>query len=289
MEDFSFYDELISLSENKQNEIQNKNDNKIENDKDCKHENKNTDKGIIICMDCGQELEENLSSDKEWRYYGQNDNKYNSDPNRVQIRKSEEKNIYPDLEGLGFSEVLIDEADKLYTEITRGKILRGNSRKSVILGCIFHAYKKTKNPQTIDNLIKNFGIERKRALKGLKSVGLKIPKSYRLGNNDISTINLIKEIVSKFDGNEEQVKQICDIYEKLKDKIEKLKDDIKNKPEKLNKCRPQSVASSIVYYWILKNKKNISCKEFAEKVELSEITINKIVKEIKSILETESD
>jgi transcription initiation factor TFIIIB Brf1 subunit/transcription initiation factor TFIIB len=86
-------------------------------------------------------------------------------------------------------------------------------------------------------------------------------------------MNLIKEIVEKFDGTEDQIKQISEIYEKIKDKSEKL-----------NKSRPQSVASAIVYYWILKNKKNITCKEFAEKVDLSELTINKIIKEIENIL-----
>ena len=281
MSEFSFYDELINLS-NKNNDIKNTTEKTINNnleEKTCQHENKNLEKGISICIDCGEELSENLSTDKEWRYYGQNDTKYNSDPNRVQMRKTEEKNIYNDVENFGFSEILVDEANKIYSDITKtpnfakGKILRGNSRKSVILACIFHAYKISNNPQSIDKLIKIFGIERKSALKGLKFVNLKAPKKYKLRTTYITPMNLIKEIVEKFDGTEDQIKQISEIYEKIKDKSEKL-----------NKSRPQSVASAIVYYWILKNKKNITCKEFAEKVDLSELTINKIIKEIENIL-----
>ena len=58
---------------------------------------------------------------------------------------------------------------------------------------------------------------------------------------------------------------------------------VKNKSSKLNRARPRSLSSSIVYYWILKNSINISLKEFSKKVELSELTIQKNIKEITNV------
>ena len=46
-----------------------------------------------------------------------------------------------------------------------------------------------------------------------------------------------------------------------------------------------SVASGIVYYWIIIKNKDISLKDFAKKVSLSELTINKISKKIVEIVE----
>ena len=79
--------------------------------------------------------------------------------------------------------------------------------------------------------------------------------------------------MDKFSGTDEQKAEVFDIYEK-----------IKNKSSKINRSRPQSTASGIVYFWICKKNINISLKEFAKKVELSELTISKIVKEICRIL-----
>ena len=62
---------------------------------------------------------------------------------------------------------------------------------------------------------------------------------------------------------------------------------IKNKSSILNRSRHQSVASGIVRYYILITGKNISMQDFKSKVNLSELTINRIVKEIARILGNE--
>ena len=54
----------------------------------------------------------------------------------------------------------------------------------------------------------------------------------------------------------------------------------------MNRSRPQSIASGLVRYYILLRKKDISMDEFRVKVDLSELTIIRIVKEIARILET---
>lgn len=243
-----------------------------ENPNRCSHENFIEEKGTRICVNCGEELEFNIENDKEWRYYGQTDTKHNSDPNRVHMRKSEDRNIFKDVENLGFSESIIAKANKIYSQVTNGKIFRGNSRRAIVFACVFHAYKIVGRPQSHDRLIKIFNLNRKTGLKGLKHVNLYAPRDSKLRTTYIAPINLVEEIMEQFGATSDQVQEIIDIYNKIKDRSPKL-----------NRSRPQSVASSIVYYWIKIKKKNITLKEFAKKVGLSELTINKIVKEINEI------
>ena len=79
----------------------------------------------------------------------------------------------------------------------------------------------------------------------------------------------------EFSANQNDINQVIYLYNTLKTK----------KSEILSRSRPQSIASGIIRYYIIKNNKEISMDDFREKVNLSELTINKIVKEITRILE----
>lgn len=241
----------------------------------CMHENAITEKGIIICIDCGEETQRKITHDKEWRYYGQGDNKNSSDPNRVQIRKVDDRGIFKDVENLGFSEKIIAKANKIYAQVTNGKIFRGNSRKAVVFACIFHAYKLQGKPQSHERLIKIFSLNRKTGLKGLKFVNLYAPKNSDIRTTYITPVNLVDEIMEQFNATKEQKEEVIELY-----------NQVKNKSSRLNRSRPQSVASAIVYYWICLKHKEISLHDFTQKVTLSELTVQKIAKEIAEVLET---
>ncbi len=241
----------------------------------CFHENVISEKGVSVCVDCGEEIHNKISHDKEWRYYGQSDTKHVSDPNRVQLRKIEERSIFRDVENLGFSESIIAKANKIYSDVTQGKIFRGNSRKAIVFACVFHAYKMSGKPQSHDRLIQIFNLNRKTGLRGLKYVNLNAPKESKIRTTYITAKNLIDEIMEKFSATKDQTNEVMELYEK-----------VKNKSSRLNRCRPSSLASSLVYYWICIKGKEITVKDFAKKVVLSELTINKIAKEISEVLET---
>lgn len=241
----------------------------------CSHDNVITEKSVTVCVDCGEEIQQKISHNKEWRYYGQNDTKRISDPNRVQLRKTEERSIFKDVENLGFSENIIAKANKIYAQVTKGKIFRGNSRKAIVFACIFHAYKMSGKPQSHERLIRIFNLNRKTGLRGLKYVNLYAPKDSKIRTTYITPINLVDEIMEQFSATTEQKQEVIELYRK-----------IKNKSSRLNRSRPQSVASGIVYYWICMKKKDISLKDFTEKVTLSELTVNKIAKEIAEVLGT---
>lgn len=246
------------------------------NNSDCEHKEYITELSIKICTNCGKELEKEINYDKEWRFYPAKDNKIQSDTTRCHMRKNDVRTIHKDLENLGFNSKIINTANELYQQVTQGKIYRGNSRKSIVFACVFSAFKMNNNPQTCDNLIRIFNLKRKVGLKGLKHIHLNIEKDTQIQNIRITPYHIIMDIMQKFimtDPN--QVSEVQSIYE-----------FVKNKSSILNRSRPNSTAAGILYYYILKNNKSITLKQFSKEIELSELTIKKIVKQIDLIYGT---
>lgn len=273
MTDFSLFD--LALDEYNNKDSESKEDKEITKDVEefCKHYNVIEESGIVCCSDCGIEMEKNIFHEKEWRYYGQSDNKRSNDPNRVHLRKMEERNIYKDVENMGFSDKIVALANQIYIQVTKGQIFRGNSRKAIIFAAIFHSFKIQGKVQSHENLIKVFKLDRKNALKGLKHVNLNVPKDSIIHTTYITPINLVDDIMDKFNATPEQKQEVKDLYEK-----------IKNKSSKINRSRPQSISCSIVFFWVCYRGLDISLKEFASKTELSELTISKIAREISDVL-----
>lgn len=271
MDDFSTFDNALNEYEAKNNKIE------LETGV-CKHCETVKDGDIISCVACGEVIKKVIAHDREWRYYGTNDSKRVNDPSRVQIRKIENRSIHKDVENLGFSESIVNEADKLYSQVTNGSIYRGNSRKAIVFACIFHSYKMHNNHQTPEKLITLFGLDRKNGLKGLKIVNVNAPKNSPIHASSITPVHIIKDIMNKFQANDSMVDEVVSLY-----------GNIKNRSSKLNRSRPQSVAAALTYYWICHKGIDISLKDFAKKVSLSELTISKNAKEISQVLHTNSD
>lgn len=242
---------------------------------ECMHPDVSNDNGIVSCTECGLELQKIISYEKDWRYYGSDDTRKNSDPNRCHIRKIEDKSIFKDVETFGFSEKVVNMANDIYTEVTKGKIYRGNSRKAIIFGCIFHSIKIHGKMYSCEALRSIFKLDKKIILKGLKHVNLNSPKNGTIVNRYVTPIELVNEYITKFTHSKEDIEAIVEIYEK-----------IKNKSSMINRSRPQSVASSIIYYHFSKKfgSNNFAVKDFIKKIKLSELTVNKINKEIARIL-----
>jgi transcription initiation factor TFIIIB Brf1 subunit/transcription initiation factor TFIIB len=270
-EDFSLFDELFS-------ELYSNNSSPLyTSDDECKHLETVKESDSVICIDCGMEITKNLIYEKDWRYYGYNDSRKGADPNRCHIRKPEEKTIYKDVEHVGFSDKITNMANDIYSQVTKGKIYRGNSRKAIVFACIFHAYKISGKPQSCDSLRKIFNLERKTVLKGLKHVSLNAPKNSAVRTKYITPVELVEELMDRFGTTKEQKNEVIDLYTK-----------IRNKSSILNRSRPQSVASSLIYYYLstssTSNIEPFNIKDFIKKVELSELTVNKISKEISRVL-----
>jgi transcription initiation factor TFIIIB Brf1 subunit/transcription initiation factor TFIIB len=133
---------------------------------------------------------------------------------------------------------------------TNGQIFRGNSRRAIIFAAIFHAFKLIGKPQSHDKLIKIFDLNRKIGLKGLKHVNLNAPKDSLIHTTYITPEYLIEDIMDKFKANKEQKEEVVKLYY-----------SIKNKSSKINRSRPQSVASGLTYFWICHKGIDISLNE----------------------------
>ena len=275
-EEINFKDENIDIRNNEDNEDNEDNlkedrgDEKELSSNLCSHLNTINESGTFLCKDCGVEIAKVMSYEKDWRYYGSDDTRKNSDPNRCHIRKVEDKIIFRDVEYFWFSDKIVNTANDIYSQVTKGKIYRGNSRKAIIFGCVFHSIKLNGKSYSCESLREIFKLDRRIILRGLKHVNLNAPKSSQIKNKN-GTYELLDEYITKFGIKDKDRDEIIEIYNK-----------IKNKSTIINRSRPQSVISSLIYYFLCKKNgsNNVNIKDFIKKVNLSELTINKISKEI---------
>lgn len=270
MSEYDFFEEALSKFESEKNTTTSESESSS-----CLHEKTINDKNIFFCAECGEQICVEKNFEKEWRYYGDKDTKNHSNPTRVHMRKNDDKNIYKDVENMGFDENIVELANKIYHQVTKDKIKRGKSRKSIVFACVFEAYKLRDNPQTYDTIIDSFNIPKKSGLAGINHVSLYISKEMKSKTTYITPKHLIHNIMYKFKGaTEAQYEQVAKIYDK-----------IKNRNTKINRARPQSVAAGIVFYWLQKNNKSITLKEFTKVVNLSELTIKNMAKLVDEIIE----
>jgi hypothetical protein len=230
----------------------------------CLHETCTQEAGASVCTVCGMEVARGCAKEKT---------RVTLEPGRCQVRKVEEKSIHKDVENMNFSDQIVTIADKIFQDTTEGRILRGNSRRAVIFACVFHAFKLSGSPQSCDSLINMFNLERKAGLKGLKAVGLKAPKDSAIRTSHITAVDLIREIMRQFSATSDQTADVVNIYNR-----------VENCSTILNRSRPQSVASGIVFFYIRSEEKDIRLRDFAGVVKLSELTITKIAKEVARLL-----
>jgi hypothetical protein len=254
--EFDIYDAMFDHYSESQTSV---NDCESQTSVACTHKNIVNNGGSDICRSCGIELQKTTSHDKEWRYYGHSDGRHSNDPNRVQQRVDSDKTIFKDIEVMEFDKAIAESANELYIEITNGKI--------------FHAFKKLMQPQSHEVLCQKFGITKKIGLRGLKFINLNAPKTSGVHTAHITTSSIIGDIMNNIGSTESQKQEVISLYNL-----------IKNRSSKLNRSRPQSVACGLIYYWLKKEEINITLRDFSNKTDLSELTIQKITLEINSII-----
>jgi transcription initiation factor TFIIIB Brf1 subunit/transcription initiation factor TFIIB len=239
----------------------------------CFHTNIIENDGQNICEECGIMIDE-VSCDKDWRYYGSSDNRMSKDPTRCYKKKNDMRSIYKDVEGMSFSESIINNANKKYRSLVKDKIYRGNNRKALIVNCIFYSYKDQGEEVPIMDIARKFNIKKKTISEGMKlyTMNFSTDKHYTLPKD------LIIPILNK-----------VNIDMKYLTEIKKLCDSLHNKSDLLNRSNPNSVASAIVYLYICMNpeykkKLGLTKNKFADAVELSDITITKLVNDASKII-----
>lgn len=241
----------------------------------CDHSDTISTNGIEICTDCGLEVSNINVGEKDWRYYGDADNVNSSDPSRCQYRKKVDKGIKKELLKLGFSVEISNLADELYLLVTKGEIKRSNLRKGIMFACVFNAYKEKGTPQIPEELQKKFKIDRKNVSKGLTYFHLN--NTYKINSSYITIEDFIPKIMEKFNIKKNHI-----------DTVLNLSKTIKNSSSILIRSNPQSVSSSLVFYYLRKLNPDINITQFSSIVKLSEITILRLIGEIESVIDSEN-
>ena len=227
---------------------------------------------LRTCLECGLELSTELSNGPDRKvedrncYYTDN-----SSGIHCSYRKSDQKNIYKEIEQFNFPIEIVNIANKLYVSVVKDSNLRSPLRRAVVFACIFNAYKSIGDFKIPKELQKIFGISRSDMANGMKYFNLNIPKKFNISTIKIS--DYIPVIMKRFKVKDYHIVNAVRILEFVK-----LRSSL------LNSSCPQGVASAICFCYLKLAKKNVKCEDFSEISGLSKITIDKFERQISDVI-----
>lgn len=243
---------------------------------ECDHEVTVLENGVSICNKCYCEVA-TLDHESEWKCYkGFGSVRcHTKAPTKGSI-----KTIFSDLKihnGV-VNEAIISKTEEKYKKIVGDTTVRGDKRKGIVAACLLHVFYEMGDAdiKTIKDLEVLFSLSKEKISMGMKAYHAKFPESR---THNIKPVFLIKKTM----------KQVGISMEKY-DKIVEIANNIENRDAIINRSSPQSVAPSIVYYYLCldpeyKKLIDMTKSKFASLVDLSDITITKIVKKINEIYE----
>jgi transcription initiation factor TFIIIB Brf1 subunit/transcription initiation factor TFIIB len=294
-------DKSLEINYEKNDEI----DNKIK--KQCcinckKEEFLIIDSEMVVCTYCGVENDSIIDYQPEWRYYGADDNKRSSDPNRCGMPTNR---IIPDssmstvIQGRGFEtfrklhswnglsykqrsllgilnkialkanfdnvpQSIIDATMNMYKLISEDYIKRGASRESLIAACFFNALRDQGLVRSPEEVAKLFDIKSKKLSKGCNEfTELMFTKNKEYVKN-MKPIES-KDLIERFG----QLLEINEEYIKIGIKTAILID-------KLGICQennPKSIAVGVLFLISQQYNIGLTKKEIAEQCRTSEVTV----------------
>ena len=280
---------------------------KVEENKKCCLNCKQTDFLIndcemVVCTFCGAENDSIIDHNAEWRYYGSDDNKRSSDPNRCGMPGNP---ILPDTSlstvilGKGFEvyrklnswnglsykqrsliailnkialkahidnvpQSIIDATMNMYKIISQDYIKRGASRESLIAACFFNALRDQGMIRSTDEIAKLFDIKSKKLSKGCNEF------TELMFSKNKEYIKNMKPIESK-----DLIERFCQLLD-----ISKEYADVGVRTailiDKLGICQennPKSIAVGVIYLISQHYELGFNKKDIAEECKTSEVTV----------------
>lgn len=245
-------------------------------DIDCDHEQTVYANNNEVCVDCGYIISTDVSNNFSTKL--RNNTKSISETSRCQSGPSATKSIAKDLQNKNLPESIISIANKYYFQLIGDECKRGHKRRAIIGVCLAAAFAQEEEAKSFPEICKLTNARTKDLKEGLKMWNEKYP------NTDVfytSPSALVKSYAAKLGIDQSHVL-----------KIQNMCEGIKNKSLTLENSKPQSVAASMIYVYLImnpdvKNHLGITKPVFTSKVNLSENTIIKISKEIKKVMKLE--
>ena len=308
---WNLYNEINESFEKKciveDKEDKSKQDKSIEDKKKCLNCKESdffmVDSEMIICTFCGVENDSIIDYQAEWRYYGTDDNKRSSDPNRCGIPSNpiiQDTSLSTIILGKGFEvyrklnswnglsykqrsliaivnniavkanidnvpQSIIDATMNMYKIISVDYIKRGASRESLIAACFFNALRDQGLIRSTDEVAKLFDIKTKKLSKGCNEfIELMFSK-----NRDY--VKSIKPIESK-----DLIERFCNLLE-MDERYIKIGEKCAILIDKLGICQennPKSIAVGIIYLISYNYNLGLTKKDIADQCKTSEVTVN---------------
>ena len=185
------------------------------------------------------------------------------------------KSIIPELLALKFPRRVCEIADSLFRTVSKGRSYRCRSRRALLCVCVFSAQRNLGIEVDHVRLQTIFNVQNRTMLQGLKKLcfqsrpGLDLSLS---GSLSTSVREMATLVMQTYNATPEQLGQVVALI-----------DILKNRSSILSRCRPQSLAASIVFFWTRDTSQGIDLHTFAKNVNLSSLTVLKLYTEICTI------
>jgi transcription initiation factor TFIIIB Brf1 subunit/transcription initiation factor TFIIB len=244
--------------------------------------------GINICRACGCEIEV-LDFQPEWRYYGASDTRTSKDPSRCHRSKESTRGgidkVFQDAKLGHLPQAIRKKTEQKYKKIVGGETVRGRGRMSIVAACLLNTFRDEGDIRTADEVGGLFTLTKQEMSTGLTRYHATFPESRTI---NIKPSDLIRRIMHLTKIDFTHYRNIFRIAKCL-EKVDPV----------LNRSSPQSVASSIVYLYLclpqedneteeekksLRKTMGITKTKFARDVNLSDITITKLVKRAAEVI-----
>jgi len=239
--------------------------------------------GLFACRRCCTEIE--LYTFKpEWRYYGASDNRVNKDPSRCHYtnggnRGLEETFLRSKMEiAPALKKATEEKYNKVVSRLREGggkSTVRGKRKTAIVCACLLHVYRELYGEfRTAAHIRNNFDLTQKDMSRGLQEY-------FRTFPNDRNSCTEPEDLLR-------WQMTLSGIHISHFACVRKIAEYLKQTSQNFTRSNPQSVSAAILYFYLCLNKEykeglGLSKKEFAKKVGLSEITINKLVNEVAKV------
>ena len=240
----------------------------------CQHPEIIKDDNGSMCTKC-KTMIELLDSSQEWRFYGDG-GKGSKNPSRCQYSYTSArgiKNVFIE-KNIDIPDHLINITQEKYDKVARNmknKVIKGDGRCAIIACCLFYAYQDVGQYRTASYIRDMFGITKKKLSSGFTCYYMAIPEDR---TREILPENLIPWLFDILEIDNSHYKKVLLIMEYMQIASKLLK-----------RSNPYIFASSCVFFYFCLNPKykqelNITKMGFCKKVCISNMTLEKIVKDM---------
>lgn len=170
-------------------------------------------------------------------------------------------------------EIIIKEANSLYSIISATKISRGSNRKGIIAACVYFACKDSNVPRSVNEIADIFSIKNTVLTKGCKQFK-EIIQMNKLNVERINESSSIKidDFIERFCSKLHLQALDTEVIKMISLKSQEL--------SLVNENTPPSMAAGCIYLYIKVNGLDISKTDISDVCKISEVTINKCYKKL---------